>query len=389
MLYTVTDYPSPQDALDDSAPDPQAVVEFPPDSYALAEALVVPPHTIIRAHGALLWGDGQHRLLRSFRDGDEYAGYDGPGNISVYGGTWDCRGQDAPAGEVANAMNFCHGRNITVADATIRNVAGAHAIELGAISGASIRHCRFEGFNDTGDREFSEAIQLDTTTGPGATTIGLWDNTPSRNVTVLDCWMGPSDELGPFGALIGGHSMASGIYHKCIRVSDCHVEGSLVNAFRPYGWSDWTIRGCTSVNTAGTAFAVQHSRAGVISGCATRASGSNGVNVSASSDIAVSSNSIASPQTNYGVWVGSLGGDDSRDVLVTGNAIRGGPTAAVKLAVGTDNCVVSGNLLRRGSGGPTGIIAAGGPGTTNRVEDNDLDGFTTNLSNPSGTVHTE
>lgn len=389
MIYNVADYPTPQDALDDCVLDPQAVVEFPPMSYALTAPLVVPPRTIIRAYGAYLWGDGQHRLLRSFRDGDEFAGYDGPGNIAIYGGTWDCRGQDAPLGEVANGMNFCHGRNIVVAAATILNVAGAHAIELSAVSRASIRNCRFGGFNDTGDREFSEAIQLDTTTSAAATTIGLWDDTPCRNVTVHDCWMGPSDELGPFGALIGGHAMASGVYHQYIRVSDCHVDGSLLNGIRPYGWSDFTVHGCAVVDTDGTAIAVQRSRAGVVSGCNIRGSGSNGVNVSASSDIIVSANSIANPQANYGVWVGSLDGNDSHDVLVHGNAIRSGPAAAVKLAAGTDNSVVAGNLLRRGSGGPTGIVAAAGVGTMNRVEDNDLDGFTTNLINSSGTILTE
>jgi parallel beta-helix repeat protein len=386
--YLVADFPTPQAALDAAAADPGSLVTFEPISYPLPAPLVVGSDTTVRAYGAHLRGvNGNHRLVRSFRDADSFAGYEGPSRISVFGGVWDCRGQDAPPGTVANAMNFCHGSRITVADATIRNVAGAHAVEVAAIDGAIIRHCRFEGFLDTGGRDFSEAVQVDLTKSPMSTDIGLWDNTPCRDVTVLDCHMGPSADLGPFGALAGNHSqVAAGTYHDRIRVLGCDVNGSLLHAIRPYAWRGAVIQGNTVVGTTGTSILVQYSTGVTVSGNTVRGSGRNGVNVSASTQVVVQGNTIADTADEYCVWVGRDDDTTSTDVLVTGNVLHGGHDAAVRLASGTHRCTVSGNLIRRGGGGDTGVSCTAGAGTTNKVIHNDIAGFGTPIAISGGTV---
>ncbi|HEX6970274.1 MAG TPA: right-handed parallel beta-helix repeat-containing protein [Micromonosporaceae bacterium] len=389
MHYDVGDYASPQAALDAAEFDPCAIVEFPPALYSLAAPLVVHSETTVRAYGAQFVAEGQHRLLRAFRDGDSFAGYDGPHDITILGGTWDAQGQLAAPGTVVNAMNFCHARDITVMDATIRNVAGAHAIELSAVDGAVVERCRFEGFHNTGNRDYSESVQIGAPYSTATTDIGTWDATPCRRVSIVGCRMGPSVALGPFGAIAGDHVRAANVYHDGIRVIDCDVDGSLRFGIRPYAWRDFAVRGNTIRGTAGASIIVQHCRGGVVEGNVIRNAGSNAVNVSASRGVVVGGNVVNDTATNYGIWVGTEDGEGSEDVLVAVNGVRGGAAGAAKLGVGVTGSALMGNMLRRGSGGSTGIIAAAGPGTANRCEDNDFDGFTTNISNGSGTIATE
>lgn len=391
MLYVATNYDTPQDALDDAETDPYAVVEFPPKLYELEEKLVVHDSTEIWSYGAYFKGiNGNHGLLRSFRSTDSFSSYNGPSHISVYGGTWDCDGQNAPPNTVTNGLNFCHGSNIKVIDVTVKNVAGAHGLELSAIRGATVQNCKFLGFIDNTtaqNRQFSEAIQVDITKSSASAEIGDFDNTPCKNITINNCHTSNSNELGYFGALVGGHVTVENIWHEKIRVINCDVSGSLSYGIRPFGWQDSVITGNTIEDTGGTSILTQHSRNLSIIGNIVRNSGSNGINVSGSYGINVQANNVVGTIANYGIWVGTSDGIGSNDVVVQNNYVKNANLAALRLSSGADNCLVAGNRLVRGTtGGSTGIICASGVGTTNRIVDNSLLDFITALSNTSGTV---
>lgn len=387
--FSAADFPSLQAALDAARDDPGSRVRaVPGESYPLATELRIYGKTRLEAWGADLFGvDGNHRLLRSYSDGDSYSGYNGPSDITVLGGTWDCRGYDSPPNALLNAMDFCHGHNINVVGCRIRNVVGAHAVEFAAINGGSVRDCRFEGFFDPGDREFSEAVQLDWPR-VGSTDIGLWDGTPCRGISVTRCAMSSSEQLGPFGALVGSHGdNLPPARHEWIKVADCEVDKSLSFAVRAFGWRDSVVHGVTAFDTDGTAFLVQNSDGLAVHGNTVREAGRNGFHVGSSQRVAISGNVVNRTRDQYGIWVGKYGqGDGSSDVLVSGNVVSGAALAGVRLSAGANRCVVEGNMLRRDGGGDTGVSCAAGAGTSNRVARNSITGFATAVDVVSGSV---
>jgi hypothetical protein len=390
VFFDVDNYPTPQHALDAAAAATDvSVVRFPPEPIPLAQPMIIRPtvasRVILQTTGTYLYGtSGNTRLLRSFADTDSFPGYDGHSRIEVHGGTWDCRGHEL-TGElpVAVAMNFVHGSDILVRDATIMNVVGGHAIEVSAINGARIEGCRFMGFRDSGGRAFSEAVQIGSSTSQAATSIGLWDGTPSKRIHISRCYVGASNVLGAYGALVGDHSSVAGVYHDSIRIIDCEAVGT-VNAVHAMAWRDFVVAACNFSDTTGTAIFVENSRGGAIYGNAIARPGSNGVNVSGSDDILVEANRISDTTSNYGIWVGEA----SVDVQVLGNHVRGGATAGIRLSSGANRCKVGSNMVRKGGGGEIGISCGAGAGSVNRVVANDISGFDTPLAIQSGSILT-
>lgn len=327
------------------------VVEIPAGSYKLSAYLRVRADRTIVAYGAYLFGTGHTSLVRNCdHTTDSFAEYDGNSNVSVFGGIWDNKGQLVEAGtdEGHNCFTFNHARNIHVEDVVIRNIAWSHAIELNAIDGAQIVNCRAEGFKDTSPlltRGKAEAFQIDVS-ATGSTGIGLWDNTPTRNATVRDCYSGPSAELGTYGTLVGSHTgITQGITYDNIQVVNCRVDSSVLYAVTGECWRDFLIEGNTFNNTGGTTIYMNESIGGIISGNNLRNAGSNAINVTGTNGTVITGNSINGPAA-YGVYLSS-----SNDFNVTDNWIYGAGTAAVRVVNGSHKGDIRGNTLRRGGGG--------------------------------------
>jgi len=162
-----------------------------------------------------------------------YEVYSGQVNITVTGGTWDARGT-AFSTTPENIFSFAHSQNLTFRNITFRNVAGYHAIEINSTKNGLVENCRFLGFVDTGDREFSEAIQID---GAFRATLfgefGSYDKTVCQDITIDRCYFGSSGFSGttawPNG--VGSHSAdtESGAvltqrWHIGIKVINCTFE---------------------------------------------------------------------------------------------------------------------------------------------------------------------
>ncbi len=118
-------------------------------------------------------------------------GYTGAGNIRIEGGIWDFKANDFQT-TACNGIIIGHARNVIITGAIFRDVPGYHAVELHGVEQARIWSCRFEGFYDTGSRDYSDAIQLDTARG-GFTPA---DGTACYDVDVSACWFGNSDTSG-------------------------------------------------------------------------------------------------------------------------------------------------------------------------------------------------
>jgi hypothetical protein len=231
------------------------IVFLPPGkTYGVSTFLVVYDNTVIWAYGATIKAIGNAGLLRNFLSSETFSGYAGHSHITVLGGTWDGNASDGSTGTVTgetDVLNFVHCSDVTVRDATIKNVSSAHALEFNSCDGGSAINCSFYGYRDnsgTSARQFSEAVQIDIAVS-GSSSIGSFDGTPSKNITVRGCRFGPSERLGNFGRAVGSHTLAAGTTFDNIKVIDCTVEGALQDGIYAYGWRRSLIRGNTISGT--------------------------------------------------------------------------------------------------------------------------------------------
>jgi hypothetical protein len=232
-----------QAALDAAHTAGGGLVIIPPGkTYAVSTFLVVYDNTVIWAYGATLKATGTGAgLLRNFLGSETFSGYAGHSHIQVLGGVWDGNAADGSTGTVTaetDVLNFVHCADITVRDATIRNVSSAHALEFNSTDGGRAINCRFEGYRDnsgTSARQFSEALQIDMAKS-GSSSIGNFDNTASKNIVVQGCYFGPSTRLGVFGRAVGSHTVTAGVTYDNIQVIGNRIDGTLQDGIYAYGW---------------------------------------------------------------------------------------------------------------------------------------------------------
>jgi hypothetical protein len=165
-------------------------------------------------------------LLVNGAFGASYSGYNGQGNIRIIGGIWESRGYAYP---IQPAMGISIGH-------------GYHGIEINSSKNVRIKNCRFTGYVNTGNRGYSEAIQIDlaknTPENPGSVFgwFGAYDETTCEDVVVESCYFGPSGTEGttswPTG--IGSHSYTTDRYHKYVKLINNTFEGMTEYAIRSF-----------------------------------------------------------------------------------------------------------------------------------------------------------
>lgn len=311
-----------QSALDAARDQGGGIVQFQPGkTYAITTFLVVYDHTTIEAYGATIRSVGNTGLLRNFRSDEVFGGYAGHSHITVLGGTWDANAFDGTTGTVSattNAMGFIHCADITVRDATITNVSSAHGVEFNSTDGGRVLNCRFLGYLDNsgnGSRAFSEAIQFDMAV-TGSSAIGLFDGTPSRNMLVEGCYVGPSDRLGSFGRGVGSHKLESGTYYYGIQIIGNRIEGTRQQGIYGFGWRRVVI--ANNVITNSGMSGIQLSRPDPAEVGFTV----NGRN------IAITGNTVEGALTASGIRVFGSAGGTYDQVTITGNSVLGFVTDA-------------------------------------------------------------
>lgn len=223
-------------------------------TYAVSTFLTIYDNTVLWAYGATFKAIGNTGILRNFTSSETFAGYAGHSHITLLGGTYDGNAADGSVGTVTaetDVINFVHGSDITVRDVTVLNCSTAHGLEFNAVDGGRALNCQFYGFRDNSSgsvRQFSEAIQIDMAKS-GSSSIGLFDNTASKNIRVEGCRFGPSSRLGNYGRAVGSHTLTTGVVYDNIKVLDCTIDGALQDGIYAYGWSRTLIRGNTIKGT--------------------------------------------------------------------------------------------------------------------------------------------
>ncbi|MFD9880001.1 right-handed parallel beta-helix repeat-containing protein [Streptomyces alboflavus] len=258
---TVTSYGATGSGTVDDAPAIQAALNavkklgggwviVPPGTYLLASL----PLRIYRNTRLTLLpgarfvrGIAETMLLNGDRD-QGFGGYTGHGNILVEGGVWDCQGAAPGLKSAAMCISIGHARDITIRDLEIRDVAGYHAIELNSTKRGTIDTCRFLGYVDTGQRDFSEAVQVDLAKSSGVFGgFGPYDHVPCEDITVRNCYFGASGTTGttawPRG--VGSHSATITRWHRRIKIIGCTFEDLPQYAVSAYNWEDSAITAST------------------------------------------------------------------------------------------------------------------------------------------------
>lgn len=141
--------------------------------------------------------------------------YSGHGNITIDGGIWDgniIAESYVPGGY--NCHHFLAAKNITVKNATVKDVVTNHGIDINGIKHMRVENCKFIGYKDATveqNRQYTEAVQY----GPvSEDPAGSWpwvvyaNGSPSRDIVVRDTYFGASGTVGsqawPTG--FGNHS---------------------------------------------------------------------------------------------------------------------------------------------------------------------------------------
>jgi parallel beta-helix repeat protein len=289
-------------------------------TYGVSTFLVVYDNTVLWAYGATIKAIGNSGLLRNFITGEEFSGYAGRSHIQILGGTWDGNAADAGTGTVTamtNVMTFVHCEDITVRDATITNVSSAHGLEFNSTSQGRAINCRFLGYKDnsgTGSRDFSEAIQIDMAVS-GSASIGLFDETPSKDILIEGCYVGPSSRLGSFGRGVGSHMLRSGVYYYGIRIIGCRIEGTRQQGIYGFGWRRAVISG-NVVNGSGLS-GIQLSRPDPAGSPPSEGFTVNGRNIS------ITGNTVEGAKDASGIRVFGSSGGTYDQVEIAGNSVLG------------------------------------------------------------------
>ncbi|MEU0216858.1 right-handed parallel beta-helix repeat-containing protein [Streptomyces sp. NPDC006265] len=361
------DRPAIQAALDAARDAGGGTVILPGGkTYGVSTFLVVHSGTTIWAYGATIKAIANSGILRNFITGEEFAGYSGRSHITLLGGTYDGNASDGVTGTVTaetDVINFVHGADITVRDVTVLNTSTAHALEFNSVDGGRAINCQFYGFRDNssgGTRGFSEAIQIDISKS-GSSSIGLYDNTPAKNIRIESCTFGPSDRLGNFGRAVGSHSITAGVTYDDIQIVNCQINGALQEGIYAYGWRRAKIEGNTIRNTG-------------MSGIMATIPNPATTSVPAAT-VSITDNTIEAVQSDSGIRVLAYAAYRYPGVVIETNTIR----SITGNAVQVEQCEapkVTGNLSEDTTS--TGLYAAWSPSasfTSNTVRNSGSNGI--------------
>ncbi|MGX9290669.1 right-handed parallel beta-helix repeat-containing protein [Bacillus sp. A015] len=183
---------------------------------------------------------------------ESFTGYKGHGNLIIDGqGTIDSMGHEIK--EQCSIFGFAHASGIIMRDLTLKNVCGGHAFDCAGNENVLIDNVTFEGFADyVGDRWFSAAVQVDLMRSSGNFgAFGAYDHTPTRNLTMQNCTIRKSAELGGYPRAIDSHTSTDGVLYSGIRFLNNKVYDCTEWAVSGNKWQDVFVDGNTFENCSG------------------------------------------------------------------------------------------------------------------------------------------
>lgn len=217
-------------------------VYFPAGTYRCDSYIRVQHDTLIQLHpDAVIQNNlssGNCLLMNGELGNSTYAtGYDGDGNITIRGGTFDGALRTAmPANN--EAMAFGHARDIRIENVNFINNRQDHFIEFNACADVRVLNCTFDNTTVTspGTRE---SINIDYSFSSGFPHFGGYDATPCTDVLIQGCTFTNGD------VSVGSHSEPTAGGHTNIRFVDNYVSTMSASGVMPRYWEQAVITGNT------------------------------------------------------------------------------------------------------------------------------------------------
>ncbi|HHA6272338.1 TPA: glycosyl hydrolase family 28-related protein [Staphylococcus aureus] len=228
-------------------------VYIPKGTYDICKPLTIYGNTtLLLDNETILRRCHSGPLLKNGHRFGFYRGYNGHSHIHIKGGKFDMNGVSYPYNNTA--MCIGHAEDIQLIGVTIKNVVSGHAIDACGINGLYIKSCSFEGFIDySGERFYSEAIQLDIQVPGAFPKFGTTDGTITKNVVIEDCYFGPSElpEMGSWNRAIGSHASRHNRYYENIHIRNNIFEDIQGYALTPLKYKDAFIINNNFINCEG------------------------------------------------------------------------------------------------------------------------------------------
>ena len=238
-----------QKTLDLANKNGGVTVFVPAGTYRVGSTLHIYKNTKLTCHqNATFIRDHTNVMVLNADSGDLFREYEGNGNIQITGGIWDHNVDNLDRTKSGTVFAIGHAENILFRDVQIENVGGGHGIEVNSSRNVLIDNCTFRGFLNTGERDFSELIQLDLARDSGVFPwFGAYDYTPCENVTIQHCYFG-TGRVGNPARCIGSHSATPNKSHKNIKIVNNTFENADSDCVRPYNWENVLISANTFKN---------------------------------------------------------------------------------------------------------------------------------------------
>ncbi len=213
-------------------------VKIPAGDYDLKNELVVFSNTTVLADPNAKFTKNHQKGAMITNDlSNDKGGYTSAENITISGGIWDSANVSRK-NKGTESFRFIHATNITVRDATIRNVPeNSHLITFAGVKDSLIENCTLYGYLGTKPKE---AIQLDIVhdnvivPSMQASKI-LYDDLPCDGVKITNC------DIYDFPRAIGSHTSIKGVFHKNITITNNNLYDIKEAALKIYNYKDTVI----------------------------------------------------------------------------------------------------------------------------------------------------
>ncbi|WP_312371999.1 right-handed parallel beta-helix repeat-containing protein [Lachnoclostridium sp.] len=217
-------------------------IRIPYGTYVLDRELRIYSNTtIIASSGAKLMKNHQRGALLANDMSKDSGGYTTTENITIDGGIWDSS-MIANYNKGTESFRFIHATNVTVKNATIRNVPDkSHLITFAGVKNGTIENCKLYGYNG---KTLKEAIQLDIVHDsiivPSMQSSSIvYDDLPCDTITIR------KNEIYNFPRGIGSHTSVQGVFHSNITIENNRLHDLSEAAIKAYNYINTNIKNNT------------------------------------------------------------------------------------------------------------------------------------------------
>ena len=217
-------------------------IRIPNGTYILERELRIYSNTtIIASAGAKLMKNHQRGALLANDMSNDKGGYTTTENITINGGIWDSS-KISSYNKGTESFRFIHASNVTIKNATIRNVPDkSHLITLAGVKNGTIENCKLYGYNGT---TLKEAIQLDivhdSTIVPSMqANLIVYDDLPCNTITIRN------NEIYNYPRGIGSHTSVQGVFHSNITIENNYIHDLTEAGIKAYNYVNTNIKNNT------------------------------------------------------------------------------------------------------------------------------------------------